>query len=363
MNKKNIHKYTCLFSTKIVDALQLIDENSSGTLFVVDNDFKLLGCITDGDIRRWILKNGSVHDEVCCAMSKNPNYVLTNQLFLSEEIINKKQINAVPVVNSNLVVEDVVVRKNLVSDYIKKTDKNLNGVPVVIMAGGKGTRLYPYTKILPKPLIPIGETPIVERIIECFNNYGIDRFYLTVNYKKSMIKSYFNDLNPNYSIDYVEEGEPLGTAGSIKLIPCKFDKPIFVINCDVLIRTDYKDLYEFHKKSDYALTMVTALKNIQVPYGVVRSGFEGELLTIDEKPKLSYFINTGMYVINPDLIELIPADKIFHMTDLVDVCLKKGYRIGTYPISEDSFLDMGEFSEMKRMEEKLNIEENSRWLT
>jgi len=173
-----------------------------------------------------------------------------------------------------------------------------------------------------------------------------------------MIKSYFSDLNPEYVIDYVEEIKPLGTGGSIKLIHDNFDKPIFVTNCDALILVDYGDVYHYHIQSGNEITMVSALKNITVPYGVLHSGKNGELISMEEKPKLSYFINTGMYVINPETIELIPDDTLFHMTHLVETVMEKGGKVGIYPVSENSFLDMGEFSEMKRMEEKLNIVSN-----
>ena len=225
----------------------------------------------------------------------------------------------------------------------------------MVMAGGMGTRLYPYTKILPKPLIPIGETPIVERVLNCFTAYGIQKYYMTVNYKKSMIKSYFSELKPAYDIEYVEENEPLGTSGSIKLIDEKFMSPLFVVNCDALVFADYFDIYQYHRKAENDITIVSSLKNITIPYGVLHSKENGQLTEIEEKPKLSYFINTGMYIINPSVIDKIPGNTVFHMTDLVDSVMRDKGKVGMYPISEDSFLDMGEFSEMHRMEEKLNI--------
>ena len=265
----------------------------------------------------------------------------------------EKSITALPVVDEEKRITDIIILEK--NGKITKAKKSLKGIPVVIMAGGKGTRLYPYTKILPKPLIPIGDTPIVERIIDCYVEYGINKYFMTVNYKKGMLRSYFNDLNPDYEVVFVEEDKPLGTGGSIKLIEEKFDKPLFVTNCDALIRADYADIYDYHVTNGNDITMVSALKNITVPYGVINSGENGELISMEEKPKLAYFINTGMYVINPDTIDLIPYDTMFHMTHLVEKVMKNGGKVGTYPISEDSFLDMGEFEELKRMEQKLNI--------
>lgn len=178
---------------------------------------------------------------------------------------------------------------------------------------------------------------------------------MTVNYKKCMIQSYFSDLNPRYGISYIEEYKPLGTGGGLKLIDKKIDKPLIVVNCDALILADYADIYRHHVSSKNEITIISSLKNVTVPYGVLYAGDNGELLGMEEKPKHSYFINTGMYVINPSTIDLIPEDTLFHMTHLVEAVLRNGGRVGTYPISEDSFLDMGEFEEMKRMEEKLKI--------
>ena len=188
-----------------------------------------------------------------------------------------------------------------------------------------------------------------------FSEYGVNEFYMTVNYKKEMIKSYFAEIYPIYRINYIEETKPLGTAGSIKLIQKEFDTPVIITNCDILIDADYSKIFEYHKESGNALTIVSALKNIVVPYGVLHFKERGIITSIEEKPRLSYFINSGMYVLNSELIKKIPDDTFFHMTDMADMLMQEGYQIGLYPVSEDSFLDMGEMEEMHRMEEKLNI--------
>lgn len=355
MNKERLKKFIGTTSMTIVDAMGKIDTNAKGILFIVDAKEVLVGCITDGDIRRWILKTGDLSSSVEEAMMPRPKFLWEEEKKNAERLMIQKRITAVPILNQQRNIVDLVFLSDEMYVKSEKEKKNLRGVPVVVMAGGKGTRLYPYTKILPKPLIPIGETPIVERIINAYVEYGIDKFYMTVNYKKGMIKSYFADVAPDYSIVYVEEEKPLGTGGSIKLIEESFDRPLFIANCDALILADYGDIYDFHIKSGNAITMVSALKNITVPYGVLHSGDNGTLLSMEEKPKLSYFINTGMYVMDPKMIEKIPNDTMFHMPQLVDAVMKDGGKVGAYPISEDSFLDMGEFNEMRRMEEKLHI--------
>lgn len=355
MNKERLSNFIGSNSLSIVDAMELIDSNAKGILFIVDNDGKLVGSLTDGDIRRWILKAGELNAPVGKAMTLAPKYLFSEAKAKARAYMEQEYITAIPILDNKMQILDIIFLSEE-TDYKTSVEKrDLSSVPVVIMAGGKGTRLFPYTKILPKPLIPIGEIPIVERIINCFLGYGIDEFYMTVNYKKGMLKSYFSELNPSYRIEYVEESKPLGTGGSIKLINKKFSKPLFVTNCDALILADYGDIYDYHVKSNNTITIVSALKNIQVPYGVLHTGDNGEILSMEEKPKLSYLVNTGMYIINPNTIELIPDNKIFHMTHLVEDVMRRGGKVGTYPVSEDSFLDMGEFSEMKRMEEKLNI--------
>lgn len=353
MDAERLSKFIGKDSISIVDAMGMIDANSKGILFIVDDDEKLIGSLTDGDIRRWIMRSGSISAKVSEAMNTSPKSLSVGEVKNAVNIMKQQFITAIPIVDDNNRIVDVVILAEVERSVDIKGD--LSDIPVVVMAGGKGTRLYPYTKILPKPLVPIGDTPIIERIINYYTDYGMKNFYMTVNYKKGMIRSYFDDVEKNYSIKYVEETKPLGTSGSIKLIEDKFDRPIFVTNCDALILADYYDIYQHHLKSGNDITMVSALKSFQVPYGVMHTGENGVLESMEEKPKLSYFINTGMYIINPETIDLIPDDTMFHMTHLVDRVMEQGGKVGTYPISEDSFLDMGELNEMKRMEEKLGI--------
>lgn len=338
----------------VVEALQKIDSNAKGILFVVNDGWKLIGVLTDGDIRRWLLKTGELQGSVKQLMNQSPKVIYRKELTSAREFMVKHSITALPVVNSKGIISDIIFREETGQQNIEQKN-SLKDVPVVIMAGGKGTRLYPYTKILPKPLIPIGDIPIMERIIDKFRDYGVKNFYATVNYRKNMIKSYFSDNASDYEISYVEEEKPLGTAGSLGLIREQFDCPFVVTNCDILIHADYENIYRYHKDSGNELTIVAALKNIVVPYGVIHSSENGAIQSMEEKPKLSYFVNTGMYILNSELIKEIPEDTFFHMTDLADKLMKERRRVGMYPISEDSFLDMGEFEEMRRMEEKLNL--------
>jgi len=353
--ENNIKLYTCDENTMLLEAMKRIDENEKGILYIVSEKRKLLGSATDGDIRRWVIKTGVLEAPIYKYMNTSPYCIFENDRTAALQKMKEWGITSLPVLNSARQVVDIIFF-NEGGEVNETSVVPSNDINVIIMAGGRGTRLYPYTKILPKPLIPIGDIPILERIINRFGEYGIFNFFLTVNYKKEMIKAYFAETKMKYNITYIEEEKPLGTAGSIRLIEDRFDSPVIIINCDTLIEVNYLRLMEYHKTSGNVLTIVSAIKNMTVPYGVIHSTEQGIVTSMEEKPSMSYFINTGLYILNPELIEKIPMNTFFHMTDLTVLLMKEGYQVGMYPISEDSFLDMGEFEEMRRMEKKLNGE-------
>lgn len=337
----------------IVEALEKIDTNAKGILFVTDEKGYLTGVVTDGDIRRWLIKTGDLKESVDKVMNNQPKVLYRNDTEGAHEYMRKKVVTALPVVTARGIIKDIIFKEEPLHK-LELGNGGLKDVPIIIMAGGKGTRLYPFTKILPKPLIPIEDVPIMERIIQHFVQFGATEFFATVNYKKEMIKAYFSEKTGKYILHYIEEEQPLGTAGSLRLVHENFGQPIIVTNCDILIQGDYEDIYRYHKNSGNELTIVTALKNIVVPYGVIHTKENGTISYLEEKPKHSYFVNTGMYVLDEKLLMDIPENTYFHMTDLADLLLEQKRKVGMYPISEESFLDMGEFEEMHRMEEKLN---------
>jgi len=335
----------------VVDAMKLIDHNASGALIIVDNDGCLRGAISDGDIRRWLINDGKLDTQISNIMNTSPKYVYEEEKNTAGALLKKYQISIIPIIDKNRCVVGIVKADIDASSNIRSNA--LANVPIVIMAGGKGTRLYPYTKILPKPLIPINDIPIVERVINEFCRYGASSFTMTLNYKKEMIKSYFKESDPEYELNYIEESKPLGTAGALTALAGSKKSPMIVTNCDILVRADYDDLYRYHVDSGNAMTVVSAIMKTTIPYGVLNTGDEGLISSVDEKPSINYAANTGMYVINTEYLDLIPKDTFYHMTDFMDELIKRGERVGMYPISEESFLDMGEFAEMQRMEDKL----------
>ncbi|MFC4386549.1 nucleotidyltransferase family protein [Gracilibacillus marinus] len=335
----------------IKNAIKKLDQTAKKILLVVEKN-KLQGIVTDGDIRRWILKNGDLNDTVERVMNQSPKYVNERESYRAKEILESKMIEAIPVVDDYMEVKDIIFWNDR---FQTKRYHNSLKNPVVIMAGGKGTRLAPYTKIIPKPLIPIGETPIVERIINRFHEFGCQSYYMTVNYKKNMIRAYFEDLEKDYTVDYVEETKPLGTAGSLYMLKNQLKDTFFVSNCDILIDGNYADMMKYHKESNNKITLITSLKHYTIPYGIVKLDEDSKVKEMMEKPEYDYLVNTGMYILEASCLDDIPEEQFFHITDLINLYIRNNEKVGVYPVSENSWLDMGEFKEMEKMMEKLGV--------
>ena len=354
--KKNYNLTINKYCT-IRDALKKIDEESKNIVLVVSEKNKFLGTITDGDIRRWILKNGSMDGLVTEIMNTSSVFLYENERDQAKDIMISKAITAIPILKKSGEVADVLFLYNFQPE--NEINEELKNTPVVIMAGGLGTRLYPYTKILPKPLIPIGDTPILERIMNKFKKYAVKDFYLTVNYKKNMIKSYFNDLEEEYRIHYVDEDKPLGTGGSLSLLSGIINETFFVSNCDILIDAEYDDILKHHKNSGNKVTVVTSIKNFTIPYGVFKLNEHGEINEIQEKPEYSYLINTGMYILEPEVLNDIPDGQFYNLPDIIEKYMRDKVKVGIYPISEQSWMDMGQLSEMKDMVDRIEEKEKN----
>lgn len=333
----------------IKETMRQIDKNAKGIVYIVQQE-ELIGVITDGDIRRFLLNGGSLSEKVSFIMNKNPIILDMAREKEVYSIMEQYKIRSIPIVNKN---------KNIVKIYFDddkvEIKKEKLDIPVVIMAGGKGTRLYPYTQILPKPLIPIGEKTITEHIMDRFINYGCDQFTMIVNYKKHFIKSYFMENEDQKNVKFINEEEFLGTGGGLKLLDEEIDSTFFMTNCDILIEEDYSEILKYHKEHKNIITMVCAVKNMTIPYGTVELGEDGSVMGLKEKPKLYFITNTGFYVIEPEFLGLIPENTFIHITDLIQQCIDEGRNVGVFKISEDKWLDMGQLDELERMKEKLNI--------
>ena len=222
-------------------------------------------------------------------------------------------------------------------------------LPVVIMAGGQGTRLRPLTNVIPKPLIPISEKTILEVIMDQFEGIGCKKFYISVNYKAEILEYYFNHLEHKYDIEFFREEKPLGTIGSVSLLKNKINTPFFVSNCDNLIDQDFRDVYEYHQNNQNDITIITSVKSYQIPYGVIETGPNGLLTNLTEKPEMTYMINTGVYILQPELINEIPSNHFFHITDLIIRLREKNGKIGCFPVSEKSWTDIGDWTEYNKI--------------
>jgi len=303
----------------IKEAMETLDKTAENVLLVVDDGQKLIGALTDGDIRRYILKKQNLIGAIENAYNKNPIFVFQEDFDREKvkKIFIENKINLIPILNQNRKVIDYVTWEKIFGNNKRLEDQKLN-VPVVIMAGGRGTRLEPFTKVLPKPLIPVGEKPLIDHIIDRFRAYGVCEFYLTIHHMSKILRAYFEEKAPDYSIGFAEEDEPRGTAGSLKLLADKLDRPFFVSNCDIIIEADYADLYRFHTKNSYDITLVASAKQFNIPYGICELNGTGSLKRIEEKPEYNFLVNAGMYVLNPAVLELIPDNQLFHITHLID---------------------------------------------
>lgn len=354
MNKK-LRTFTITKDISIKGAMRHMRDLGEKVLFLIDEKQKLIGALSDGDIRRWILSGGSLEEAVAKIYNAHPRFVKENyEIKDVKKIMLDFGIECVPVVNRNKKITNVLTWEEVFAGKVSKQKQPINA-EVVVMAGGKGTRLDPFTRILPKPLIPIGDKPIIEIIMDKFCAYGVADFHLSVNHKARMLKSYFEETSGRYNIQYIEEKKPLGTIGSLKFINGKGGRPVVVTNCDIIIDCDYAELLAFHEEHHYDITIVVSCKNYVIPYGVCEIENGGKLTRIKEKPEYDLLINTGMYVINRNMIDLIPKNRFFNTTDLIAKAKQKGKKVGAFPINEKAWVDVGQWEEYHKAIDKMRM--------
>lgn len=332
----------------IRNSVKQMDLGGIGFIAIVDNNENIIGVITDGDFRRAILSGISLEENILKIVNKNFKYVIEGtpeeKIF---EIFQNSQITQLPVLKDKKIV-NILFKKDYQAKYNQSNYPKLH-VPVVIMAGGKGTRLAPFTDILPKPLIPIGNKTIIETIIDEYSNYGINDFYISVNYKAKLIKAFFEEEEEKkYNIIFINETIPLGTAGALRLIEKEISDEFFVSNCDIIIKDNYANIYDFHKKGQFDITLVASMQHHIIPYGVCKLDGLGVLTEIIEKPEYDFLVNTGMYILNKKVLSFIPKDTFYHITHLIEDVKKSGGKIGVYPVSEKSWIDIGQWEEYNK---------------
>lgn len=332
----------------IRDAFAKMDSDNVRLLCVLVGD-SYHGILSAGDIQRAIIANKSL-DTFVKEVLRTEGVRLAHE---SDDFESIKKLmlefrtEFMPVLNDEGELVDVHFWDDVFTH--EKPDKGQIDLPVVIMAGGKGTRLKPFSNILPKPLFPLGDKTIVETIMDKFHDVGCRRFLFSVNHKADFIKSYFDQLEDlEYNIQYFKEEKPLGTAGSLNLIKSQISGTFFVSNCDIVIDADYSEFLDYHREQGNEITMVVSLKHIKIPYGTVETGEGGQVTNLTEKPELTYMINAGLYLLEPHLLEEIPVGEFYHITELIDAVRARGGRVGAFPISEKSWCDIGEWAEYKR---------------
>lgn len=332
--------------SSVADAMKQLEKSGQKIVFVAPED-KPVGVLTDGDVRRYLLARRNIEANVMQAASKNPITLTGFHEAAAREMVRKKGISCVPMLDAAGRVHALVFLNATVHREVEPVD-----TPVVIMAGGYGTRLYPYTEILPKPLIPAGGITITEQIINRFKKFGCYDFFLVVNHKRNLIKSYFSEVDTGANLTFIDEEEPLGTGGGLSFFKGKFDGPVMVTYCDNIIEADYLELLAQHNRDGNLFTMVCAKKTIHVPYGVIEQR-DGKMVSLKEKPDIEMLTNAGLYVVSPAFIESIPDNTFLHVTDIVEQRRAAGARIGVYAVDEACFIDIGQIEDLRCVEEKL----------
>ncbi len=334
----------------IVQAIKRMDDVRCKLLLVVDEQ-RFVSLLSIGDIQRAIIRNvpltepvGTVlrDDIIVCRKSDSAATVQSEML--------RCRAAFMPILDADDNLADVVFWEDVFADTVEKRSASKLGLPVVIMAGGTGSRLRPLTNVLPKPLLPFGQKTIIETIMERFLQVGCTEFHLSLNYKAAMIRHYFEQLGAlPYTLNAFEEDRPLGTAGSLSLVADRLKSPFFVSNCDIVIEQDLEEVWRYHRANNNELTIVAALKHVKLAYGSLVTGEDGLLRELSEKPEWVFKVNSGVYILEPHLLSLIPSGTFFNMTDLIDLLLARGGRVGVFPVSEGSWQDIGNWDDYSRL--------------
>ncbi len=354
-NKDKIEKRSIAIESSLVNALKQMDLLDC-KLLLVFKDEKFYSILSIGDIQRAIIKGLDLEEPVERCLRKNIRLGHTDDSVDElKQLMQKYRMEFLPILNSENELQEIWFWDEIFKN--QEPEVSQFTLPVVIMAGGKGTRLKPITNIIPKPLIPIGEKPIIEWITDSFVKAGVKNFFVSVNYKKDMIKRYFDEIpDKEYTMHYFSETEPLGTAGSLHLLKEELKETFFVTNCDILIKQDYSEILDFHIQNKNELTLVAALKHYSIPYGTVETEAGGKMKAFKEKPEISFQVNAGMYILEPHLLKEIPENTFYHITYLIEKIKNRGGKVGVFPVSEGAWMDIGEWKEYNKTMSRLGFE-------
>lgn len=342
---RNIENIKLKPNATIKEALILIDKGSMQIALIVDENDKLLGTLTDGDIRRGLIKGLGLNDSIKTIIFKTPTVAKISDT--KEEILQialAKKLHQIPIVDEN----GKVLGLQQINELLKPGNK-IN--KVVLMVGGLGTRLRPLTENTPKPMLEVGNKPILQTIVEKFSQYGYTNIIMCVNYKSDVIQNYFGDGSKfGVSIEYVSEEQRMGTAGALSLLKEKPEEPFFVMNGDLLTNVNFEHLHDYHLANNSIATMCVREYDFQVPYGVVKID-DSKIISIEEKPIHKFYISAGIYILSPEILKYIPSCEFYDMPTLFDKLINKNQNVRSFPLRE-YWLDIGRIEEYKKANEE-----------
>lgn len=342
-----VEKHIIYFGQSVRDALIKLDEIApSSILFVVDEERKLLGSLTDGDLRRGFIKGLGFENKLLDFVQSSPISIKHNQYDLSQlERFRKDLLKIIPIINEQSVIVDIL-------DFSLR--KTLIPADAILMAGGEGKRLRPLTENTPKPLLVVGDKPIIEYNIDRLINFGIKTINLSINYLGDQLIDYFKDgTSKGIEIKYVRENKPLGTIGSVLLVENFYNDDIIVMNSDLLTNIDFSDFFKTYKESNADMAVATTSYHVDVPYAVLEVEGDGTAVkSLKEKPRYTYYSNAGIYIMNKKLLKMIPENEFYDITDLMDRVLEMNLKLITYPIN-GYWLDVGKHEDFKKAQEDI----------
>lgn len=346
MESKN--KHIVNKNSTIRESLLKLDRLASDAiLFVIDDNQKLIGSLTDGDLRRGFIKGLGFEDSILDFIQPNPKFILEDEYNIEKlEDFKSKNFKIIPIVNREFVIIDILNFKN------KFTRLPLDAI---LMAGGKGMRLRPLTETTPKPLLKVGEKPIIEYNIDRLIKFGVKNIYLSINYLGEQLVEYFGDGGKKeINIGYIKEEKPLGTIGSALLVDNYKHDEIIVMNSDLLTNIDFTDFYKFFKNSNADMAVASTPYSIDVPYAVLEVDEKYKVLSLKEKPKYTYFSNAGIYILKTQLLKMIPKGTFYDITDLMQKVIEMDIKLVTYPI-KGYWLDIGKHEDFKKAQNDIDF--------
>src|SRR3989338_434456 len=348
---KNIQSFCVGLESTLQDTIAKMNKNRMGVILVIDKDKRLLGTITDGDVRRAFLANFALLSSVTMVLEHKSNTQYATPLVAFDgqdktvylELLKTSRLSHLPILNEKKQVVGLVSS----DDFVMESCSSLKAM---VMAGGRGARLYPLTEDLPKPMLRVGDKPLLEIIIDQLKSLGIKNINVTMHHKSEKITEHFgNGDNFGVKLDYISENRPLGTAGALGLIK-PGDETLLVINGDILTQVDFKAMHQFHREHEADLTVAVRKYDFQVPYGVIECDGP-QVLYLKEKPVYSFFVNAGIYLLEPVVKQYIPKSERYDMTDLIQNLVSAGRRVISFPVHE-CWLDIGEHSDYNKAQEE-----------